>query len=59
MKNLYYSFVNNILNEVILHIEQRFKTMREFRFVELLNPKFFHAYEKNFSNGGVFTFGCI
>ena len=34
------------MDEIIVHVEQRFKTMREFRFVEFLNPKPFHAYEK-------------
>ena len=46
-KNFYYSVPNNILDEVIVHGEQRFKLMKEFRFVELLSPKLFHAYEKN------------
>ena len=32
---------NNILDKVIVHAEQRFKTMREFRFVEQLNLIFF------------------
>ena len=48
MKNLYDSVLNNILDEVIVCIEQRFKTMGKFRFVELLNPKFFKTYEKIF-----------
>lgn len=39
---------DNILDEVIVHIEQRFKTLEEFKFVELLNPKLFHVYEKKF-----------
>ena len=56
MKNLYYSVQKNILNEVIVHIEQRFKTMGKFRFIELLNPKLFHTYEKKFSNGSIFNF---
>ena len=47
-KILYYLVVNNILDEDIVHVEPGFKTMAEFRFVELLNPKLFHAYEKNF-----------
>ena len=45
---MYYSVLNNILAEVIVHVEQRFKTMGEFRFIELLNLKLFHAYKKNF-----------
>ena len=38
--------LNNIFDEVIVHIEQRFKTTGEFSLVELLNQKLFHAYEK-------------
>lgn len=34
---------NSILNEVIVYIEQRFKTMGDFRFIGLLNSKHFHA----------------
>ena len=40
--------LNNILDEVIVHVEQRFKTTEKFRFVELLNRKIFHTYEKKF-----------
>ena len=47
MKNLYHSFLNNILDEVIVHVEQVFKTMGKFRFAELLNLQLFHAYKKN------------
>ena len=36
MKNLYYSVMNNILDQVIVHVEQKFKTTEEFRFVKLL-----------------------
>ena len=42
------SVLNNIVDEVIVRVEQRLKTMGEFRFVELLNPKLFHTYEKQF-----------
>ena len=45
---MYYSVLNNISYEVIFRVEQIFKTIVEFRFVELLNPKLFHAYKKNF-----------
>ena len=48
-KIVYYSVLNNMLDEAIVYAEQRFKTKREFRFVELLNPKSFHGYEWNFS----------
>ena len=49
MKNLYYSILN-ILDEIIAYIEQKFKTIGGFRFIEFKNPKlFFHTYEKNFS----------
>ena len=47
-KNLYHSILNNILDEVILYIEQRFKTMGDLRVVELLNLKLFHTYKKKF-----------
>ena len=50
--------LNYILNEMTVHIEQRFKTMEEFRYVELLNLKLFLAYEKN-PDGNVLNFGCI
>ena len=40
--------LNNIVDKVIVRVEQRLKTMGEFRFVELLNPKLFHTYEKQF-----------
>uniref|UniRef100_A0A0L8G6U0 HAT C-terminal dimerisation domain-containing protein n=1 Tax=Octopus bimaculoides TaxID=37653 RepID=A0A0L8G6U0_OCTBM len=39
---------HNILDEIIVHIEQRFKMIKEFKFVELLNLKLFHTYEKQF-----------
>ena len=45
-KNLNYSVLINISDEVIVHVEQGFKTIGEFTFVELLNLKFFHIYEK-------------
>ena len=48
MTNLYYLVLNNILDEDIIHVEQRFKTMGEFRFVELLNLKIFHNYKNIF-----------
>ena len=48
MKHLYYSVLNNIIDEVIVHVEQRFKTMGEFRFVELLNLELFYANKKIF-----------
>ena len=48
MTSLDYSVLNNILDELIVHFEQRFKTMGEFRFVELLNLKLFYDYEKIF-----------
>ena len=38
--------LKNILDDVIVYIEQRFKTKREFGFVELLNLKLFHDYKK-------------
>ena len=59
MKNLNYSVLNSILDEVIVQVEQRFKTMREFRFIELLNPNFFSRLRKKISDGDVFNFGCI
>ena len=59
MTNSYYSILNNILDEIIVHVEPRFKEMGKFRFVELLNLKHFHGYEKIFSNGSVFNFECI
>ena len=40
--------LNNLFEGVIIYIEQRFKTWEEFTFVEMLNPKLFHTYEKNF-----------
>ena len=43
---MYYSLLNNILDEIIVYVEQRVITMRKFRLVELLNLKLFHAYEK-------------
>ena len=42
-KKKYYLVLNDILDEVIVHVEQKFKIMEEFRFVELLNPNLFHA----------------
>ncbi|CAI9719171.1 Hypothetical predicted protein [Octopus vulgaris] len=39
---------HNVLDEIIVHVEQRLKTMEEFKFMELLNPKLFHTYEKQF-----------
>ena len=47
-KNLNYSVWNNILDNVIVRVEQRFKTMGELGFVELLHQKIFHASEKKF-----------
>ena len=32
--------MNNIIDKVNVNVEQRFKTVGGFRFVELLNPKF-------------------
>ena len=32
-------------HEVIVHIEQRYETMREFKYVELLNLKLLHTYK--------------
>ena len=48
MTNLYYSVLNNILDEVINHFEQIFKTVKEFRLDELLNPKFFKITKEIF-----------
>ena len=48
MTNLFYLVLNNILDKVIVYVEQRFKTMGEFRFVELLNTKLYHFYKKTF-----------
>ena len=48
MTNLYYLILNYILNETIVHVVQRFKTMGEFRFIELLNLSHFYAYKKFF-----------
>ena len=47
MKNVYYSVLNWIFDEVIVHVLQIFKTMEEFISVELLIPKPFYAREKN------------
>ena len=47
-KKLYYLVLNNIMDDA--HVEQRFKIMSKFRFVELLNLKLFHAYKKNFQS---------
>ena len=50
----------NIFDENIVYIEQRFKTMGEFRFVELLNPKLFPTYEKKKKiDRSVFNFRCM
>ena len=48
-KIFYYSILNNSLDKVIVHVDQRFKTMGRFRFVDLLNLKLFRTYKKNFS----------
>ena len=47
-KNLYFVVLKNIFDEVIVHFEQRFKTMIELRFVELMNLQLFHTYQKIF-----------
>ena len=47
-KNFYYSLFNNILDEAIALVEQRFKIMGQFRFVELSNLKRFHSDENIF-----------
>ena len=47
-KKLYCLVLKNTLEVVIVHNEQRFKIIGEIRFVELLNPKIFHAYKKHF-----------
>ena len=55
-----YLILNNILDKVIVHVEQRFKTLGKFRFVEFLNPKLFSRLrKKKNSNGSVFNFGCM
>ena len=45
---MYCSVLNNILDEIIVPIDQRFKPMGEFRFVDLLNPKPFQAHQNSF-----------
>ena len=40
--------MKNILDEVIVHVEQRFKSMEESRFVVLLYTKHFHTFKKYF-----------
>ena len=57
--NLYHSVLKNILNELIVPVEQKFKTTGEFSFVESLNLKIFHASEKTFSDRTVSKFGSL
>ena len=38
----------NILDEVIINVEQRYKIMEKFRLVEMFNPKLFLTNEKYF-----------
>ena len=40
-KNLYYMVLNKIFDEVIVHVEQRFKTKEKFRFVEKRKISYF------------------
>ena len=49
--------MNNILDEVIVHVEQRFKMMVKFRFV--VKSEASSHLQKMFSNGCIFNFGCI
>ena len=54
-KKLYYSVLNNILDEVIVHVELRIKTMGNITFAELFS--FFTFINKN-SGGSFFNLIC-
>lgn len=45
---------NGVLDEVIVYTEQIFKTLAEFRFVELLNLKFYASLLELFSSLDVY-----
>ena len=56
MKNEYYLILNNILDEVIVHIEQRFKTNGWVQICWLVKSKAFFTHTKKNSDGSIFQF---